>query len=65
MSRINDDLVDVCDAIEILSGKKRSARPLHLVAYDAIAAWERVDTVLYDYFAKASLEQATAKPHPK
>jgi len=65
MSQINEDIVDVCDALDILNGRKRSARPPHLVAHDAIAAWERVDKVLYDYFAKTTLEQATAKPQAK
>jgi len=65
MSQINDDIVDVCDALDILSGGKRSARPLYLVARDAIEAWERVDKTLYEHFAKAVLEQNTTKPPAK
>ena len=65
MSQINDDIVDVCDALDILSGRKHSARPLHLVAHDAIAAWERVDKALYDHFAEATLGQIMAKPSAK
>jgi predicted cupin superfamily sugar epimerase len=65
MNQINDDIVDVCDALDILSGRKRSTRPQHLVAHDAIAAWERVDKALYAYFAKAILEQNMSKPTAK
>ena len=62
MQPINDDIVDVCDALDILSGRKRNARPPHLVARDAIEAWERVDKALYEHFAKAVAKQNMPKP---
>ena len=65
MNDINDDIVEVCDALEILNGNKRNARPRALVAQDAIAAWERVDKILYEHFAKATLEEIGIEPATK
>ncbi len=57
MHKLGDDIIEVCDAVDILEGRKRSPRPTKEVARDAIAAWERVDSTLHEHFAQAVADE--------
>ena len=62
MSDFNDDIIEVCEAVDILNGKKRSQHPTEDIARSAIAAWERVDQALYRHLTSSSYDQVSPNP---